>query len=352
MNLRIKKLITKLQEKKLDGLILNSNPNISYLTGFLSDASYLLVSKRENIYFTDFRYYQAVKQNLSGFLIKKINGSVFNLIAQACLELKVKNLAFEKNHLTFIEYKQLKEKLSPHINLIPISSPVEELRTIKTEDELKKIKKATEIAVSALEFIQPIIQEGKKEIEIAAELERFIRYKGGCSSSFEIIVASGPNSSFPHHRTSQRKIRNNELVLIDLGVDYFGYKSDLTRVFFLGKIKRLERKIYAIVRQAQARAIKKIKPGVKISKVDMAARQYIKDKGYGGLFGHSLGHGIGLEVHEAPRISSKNPEKLKTGMVFTVEPAIYLPNKFGIRLEDMVLVTKKGVDLISGTLHK
>src|SRR3989338_8488230 len=214
-------------------------------------------------------------------------------------------------------------------DLIPAYGPVEELRQIKTAEELEKIKKAIQITIKAFKFIKDFISPGKKEIEVAGELERFIRYSGARSSAFDIIVASGPNSSFPHHLTSQRKLKNNEHVLVDLGVEYLGYKSDLTRVFFLGKISSTVSKIYDTVRKAQDKAIKNIKPAVQINKIDTAARQYITQKGYGGFFGHNLGHGIGLEVHEEPRISGREDNRLKAGMVFTIEPAIYLPNKFG-----------------------
>jgi Xaa-Pro aminopeptidase len=229
---------------------------------------------------------------------------------------------------------------------------VEDLRQIKDPQEIAKIHKATKIAIKALRQIRSFLLPAKKEIEIALELERLIRCLGGYSSSFEIIVASGPNSSFPHHLTSSRKLCDNEPVLIDMGVDYLGYKSDLTRVFFLGKIKPLVREVYDIVLEAQARALKRIKPAVIINQIDRAARQYITQEGYGGFFGHNLGHGIGLEVHENPHISLRQNKRLHPGMVFTVEPAIYLPNKFGIRIEDMALVTEKGVELLSGALHK
>jgi Xaa-Pro aminopeptidase len=204
----------------------------------------------------------------------------------------------------------------------------------------------------ALEFIKDFISVGRTEIEIAAELERFIRYNGASRSAFDIIVASGQNSSFPHHLTSQKKIKNNEPVLIDIGVDYLGYKSDLTRVFFLGKINSCLKRIYDIVVEAQNRAIKKIKPGVNISSIDAAARQYIAHQGFGSYFGHNLGHGVGIEVHEKPYISDKENGVLVPGMVLTVEPAIYLPNRFGIRVEDEILVTQKRCEVLSGALNK
>jgi len=177
---------------------------------------------------------------------------------------------------------------------------------------------------------------------VVAELERFIRYRGAANSAFEIIVAGGANSAFAHHIPGARKLRDRQNVLIDIGVDVCGYKSDLTRVFFLGKINSLTRRIFDIVRVAQDRAIARIRPGVVASYVDSASREFITKKGYGKYFGHNLGHGVGLEVHEAPHISPRSQEILRPGMVFTVEPAIYLPGKFGIRIEDMVLVTDKG----------
>ncbi len=183
-------------------------------------------------------------------------------------------------------------------------------------------------------------------------MERFIRYNGAAKSGFDIIVACGPHSSQPHHIPVDTKLKQNEPVLIDIGVDYLGYKSDLTRVFFLGKISVLLRKIHHIVRRAQDKAIEQIKPGKATGEIDHAARQYITQKGFGRFFSHNLGHGVGLEIHEEPHISTKGNSLLRPGMLFTVEPAIYLPGKFGMRIEDMVLVTKTGCEVLSGAIHK
>ena len=347
MNLRIKNIYARIEDAHLDGFIVSLPANISYLTATTSRDAYLLISKKENIYFTDSRYIEEAKQNLSPtFRLQKINGLVFKNIAQVCLNLKLKRVGFEERYLPFAEFKKIKQESGNKLNLIPTHSLVEELREIKSPREVELIKQAGRITVSALKFIQNFLSPGKKEVEIAAELERYIRYKGARASAFEIIVASGPNSSFPHHLTGERKLKKNEPVLIDIGVDYLGYKSDLTRVFFLGRITSLFRSIYDIVQEAQKRAISEIKPAVSIGKVDAAARQYISQKGYGSSFGHNLGHGIGLEVHEEPHICSKEKSELEPGMVFTVEPGIYLPGKFGIRIEDMVLVTQKGRELL------
>ncbi|RKY31873.1 MAG: hypothetical protein DRP74_03825 [Candidatus Omnitrophota bacterium] len=226
------------------------------------------------------------------------------------------------------------------------------MRQIKTAQEVEEIKKGLTITISAFRFIKHYIIPGKKEIEVQAELERFIRYHGASNSAFETIVASGPNSSFPHHKAGERKLRMSEPVLIDFGVDYHGYKTDLTRVFFLGKITPAFRKIYNIVTRAHGLALRTIRPGVKISSIDKAARQYIKQSGYGGFFSHNLGHGVGREIHEEPHISEKEESLLKKGMVFTLEPAIYLPGKFGVRIEDMVLVREAGCEILSANLEK
>ena len=347
MEQKIKSVFLKLEQKNLDGFILSSPANISYLTDYRSRDSYLLISKKENIYFTDSRYIEEAKNNLSPkFSVKKINGSIFKLISGSCCALGLKRVGFEERYLPFAEYQKIKEGLNQRINLVPFYGLVEELRQLKSPEELEKIKKAIQITIAALKFAQDFITPGRKEIEVAAELERFIRYHGAYASSFDIIVACGANSSFPHHISSERKIKNHEPVLIDIGVDYLGYKSDLTRVLFFGKINVYVTKIYNIVRQAQDRAIRKIKPGIPIKEIDAAARQYIKQKGFGGFFSHNLGHGVGLEVHEEPQISPKVDDKLIPGMVFTIEPAIYLANKFGIRWEDMVLVTQKGYQVL------
>jgi len=352
MNNRVKNILLRLKKEGLDGLIVSSEHNISYLTGTRSRDAYLIISSKGNIYLTDARYSEELKKKLKGFSLHKIDTPVFKIIAAILEELGLKRVGFEDTHLSFSQHQRLIQSRPAKIKLLPTQGLVEDLRLIKEPQELAKIRRATSIAIQSLRHIQRFIRPGKKEIEIAAELEHFIRYQGGYSSSFEIIVASGPNSSFPHHLTSMRRLRDNEPVLIDMGVDYLGYKSDLTRIFFLGKIKPLVREIYDIVLAAQGRALQKIKPTVIINKIDQAARQYIAQKGYGGFFSHNLGHGIGLEVHENPRISSRQDIRLRPGMVFTIEPAIYLAYKFGIRLEDMVLVTEKGVESLSGALNK
>lgn len=353
MNQRINKLYSKLEKKNLDGFIVSLPANISYLTEYISRDSYLLVSKKENIYFTDSRYIEEAKLALDGIAaIKKSNGSIFKLIADACLAQGLSRIGFEERNLPFAEYKKIQDGLSSGAVLEPTHSYIEELRQIKESLEVQKIREAIAITARAFKFIKKFIRPGMSELKIAGELERFIRYAGATGASFNTIVGSGPNSSFPHHLVSDRLIKKGELVLIDMGVEFQGYKSDLTRVVLLDKMNVHVQRVYAIVLQAQNRAIKAIKPGTKIAEIDEVSRKFISDVGYGEFFGHALGHGVGLEVHEDPHISGQSPDTLQEGMVFTVEPAIYLPGKFGIRIEDMVLVTSKGCEVLSGAVNK
>ena len=299
---------------------------------------------------TDSRYFYQARLRVRNAEVLLAEGSFFTLITELILASNTERLGFEERSLDFAQYRIIKKLLAGRTKLEPTAGLVEELRKIKDPQEIVLLKKATRAAAEALRFAAKLIRPGLREIQIAAELRRFIAYKAAMSTAFDIIVASGINSSFAHHLTSEKKLKNGELLFIDIGTEYLGYKSDLTRTFFLGKIAGKPKKIYDIVRKAAALAIKKIAPGTKISEIDSTARQHIASFGYGGFFGHNLGHGIGLEIHEEPAISEKNQALLKEGMVFSVEPAIYLPGEFGIRIEDDVLVTKNGCEVLSGNL--
>ncbi len=352
MNRRILALQTALAREHLDALIVSLPANISYLAGFKARDAYAIISKKQNFYITDSRYTEEVRPQLKGFALKIITGSLFKLIAASLIELGARRIGFEGRQLAFAEARTIKESLGATQELISTHSLVETLRQVKDTSEIELIGKATAITVKALEFAGQCIAAGRTELEIAGELERFIRCHGAYASAFDIIVGSGPNSSYPHHLTGSRKIKRNEPVLVDMGVDFMGYKSDLTRVFFLGKINSFAKKAYEAVRAAQQKAIAAIAPGVSGGAIDHAARSYLTGKGFGKLFTHNTGHGVGLEVHEEPHIAKKAKAGLQEGMVFTVEPGIYFPGKFGIRIEDMVLVTAKGAHILSGYLDK
>ena len=348
---RLSSLSEKLQVSSLDGFLASKEANVSYLTAYTSRDSYLLVSPKASYYITDFRYLEEARENIKGVKVLGYK-NLFKDIAVLAKKLKIRRLGFEAKSLNFAEYSRIKEYLSPKIKLIDTFNLVESLRQIKSPEEIGCLKEAIRITAKAFSFLKSYLRPGLKELEIAAELERFIRFEGAKTSAFSIIVASGPNSSLPHAPISERKLKTNDSILIDMGVEASGYKSDLTRVFLLGRITLAQYKIYKIIQEAQNKAIEAIKPNVQINTLDQAARKFIAKSGYGKYFGHSLGHGIGLEVHEEPSISSKNKSPLKEGMVFTIEPGIYIPGRFGIRLEEMVLVNKKGAEVLSGAIDK
>jgi Xaa-Pro aminopeptidase len=350
MNPRLNSFLEKIESSSLDGFLVSEEANVSYLCRYLSHDSYLLVSRKKIYFITDFRYIEEAQKNIRDAEVIKYR-NLFKDIAGLAKRLKVRRLGFEAKDLCFAEHTKIKTHLGPKIKLIDTFNLIETLRQIKTSEELQDIRKAVDISAGAFRFIKGLLKPGETELRIVGELERFIRYSGS-KSAFAAIVASGCSSSLPHAPISQKRLKTGEPVLIDMGVEVNGYKSDLTRVFFLGKIIKLQQRIYKIIKDAQGKAIEAVRPGVKISQIDRAARSYIEKCGYGKYFGHSLGHGVGLEVHEEPSISAKNHLPLKEGMVFTIEPGIYLPQKFGIRLEDMVLVTQRGCEVLSGAVNK
>lgn len=350
MNSRVKKIQSKLAELALDGLLVTDPNNISYLADYKCRDASMLITPDQALYVTDGRYIQEMRRNLSGFRIIDIKPSFSAVLDRLCRHGKISRLGFEETYMTHGFYRKLSQAL--RARLVPRSGIIEAFREVKDAGEIGKIRSATRIAVQAYGYIQDILKPGIKEIEVAGEIERFIRFEGASCASFDIIVASGPNAALPHYQTGERKLKAAEAVLIDMGVEYRGYKSDLTRVFFLGKINTLITKVYSIVRSAQAAALAAVRPGVRINNIDRAARDFISSKGFGKYFVHSLGHGVGLQVHEAPYISATVEQVLRPGQVFTIEPGIYIPGKFGIRIEDMVLVTNKGCEVLSGSLNK
>lgn len=333
-------------QNNYDAFLVTNFTNVRYLSGFTGTDCWLLITPSKNFFLGDFRYLLQGKNELKhSFEIKLVNGSIFNLIKDIFLKTGMDTLCFEETNLTVAEYHQLKKEFNGKIKLVPTKDIIEEQRQLKTENEIKLIQTAVKIAKKSLLKLRPFIKKGVTELFLKNKLEQLLRTSGAQAAAFDIIVASGPNSAMPHAKTTKRKIKENEPILIDAGADFCGYKSDLTRTFFLGKINRYT-SYYELVVNAQDMAIKLIRPGVKIQDIDQAARAVFKKAKLDRYFGHALGHGIGLEVHEAPHISGKNKEELKAGMVFTVEPALYIPNWGGIRTEDIVVVTEKGAQIL------
>lgn len=354
MKQRIKSCAQLLEEQGFDCLIVSKPENITYLTGCKQPDGYLVLSTDQKLtYFTNFIHMKTSQQIKTWKLIIYNNKhNIFEVVSDELKKLKYKKVAFEGKHLPFLEYKALNQGLKDHcILLCETRDLIEALRMVKDKNELALIRKSAQITKEAFEFIAEIFDEAMCEKDLSIEAERFLRLKGDDQIAFKPIVASGKNTVFPHH-LPDNTIIGNEFFLIDLGSKYYEYCADLTRVFFWGKMPLLFRKIYDTVVRAQELAVKSIKDGIKASQVDNVARQAIEKKGYGKYFGHGLGHGIGLSVHEPPFLVPGNDQVLKEGMVVTVEPAIYFKDKFGIRVEDMVLVRKNKGEVLNGHAYR
>jgi Xaa-Pro aminopeptidase len=353
VNKQIKNCAASLRQRNYNSFLVSNPINIAYLTGFREDAGYLLITAEEELYFfTNFLYKEAAKK-IKGvkLCVNDISGSLFTLIGGQIKALKHKRIGFEAKNLPFLEYKTLQKELSQaDIELLQTIDFIEKMRMVKTANELLLMKKSVQISKEAFEFVSEIFDQRMSEKDLSIEVERFLRIRGDNEIAFESIVAAGKNTVFPHHRPGNQKI-GKEFFLIDLGSKYYGYCADLTRMFFEGKIPPLFRKIYDTIRKARDASIKKIREGITAEEIDKAARSVIDKKGWGRYFGHGVGHGIGLSVHEPPLLRPGNDTILKEGMVVTIEPAVYLDDKFGVRIEEMVLVKKQKAEVLSGNLH-
>ncbi|UCG35537.1 MAG: aminopeptidase P family protein [Candidatus Omnitrophota bacterium] len=347
---RIRSCLKEIKKEHLDGLLLSNPVNITYLTGFREAQGYLLLTCNQKLVYFTHPLYCAEARRLPWEVVPR-NGNILILIAKKISNLKLKKIGFESKHLPYLEYRKINEHLlAKNIEFKVTSDLVARLRTIKERGEIALIKKSLKITQEALEFTSQIHDKSMTEKQMRIEIEKFLKLKGDNEIAFGPIVAAGKNSALPHYLCGNKRL-NKGLVLVDLGSKYQGYCADLTRVFFWGKMPNLMRKIYDIVRKAQELSIKKIRAGAKANEIDRAARNYIAKKGFAKYFIHNTGHGLGLEVHEPPYLNSKNETRLKEGMVLTVEPGIYLPGKFGIRIEDMVLVKKGNAEVLSGDTY-
>ncbi|WP_246944577.1 M24 family metallopeptidase [Bacillus pinisoli] len=342
---KLEKLRNQFQEHDIDGVLVTSGYNRRYLTGFTGTAGVAIISHDKAVFITDFRYVEQAANQVEGFEVVQHKAAILDEIANQVEVLGIKRLGFEEDHVTFSTYKSYQSAVKSE--LVPLSGVIEKLRLIKTDSEIKILKEATEIADAAFEHILKVIRPGKTEIEISNELEFFMRNQGAASSSFDIIVASGYRSALPHGVASEKVIESGEFVTLDFGAYYKGYCSDITRTVAVGQPSDELKNIYDVVLEAQLRGMAGIKPGLTGKEADALTRDYISEKGYGEYFGHSTGHGIGLEVHEGPGLSFKSDMKLEPGMVVTVEPGIYVPNLGGVRIEDDTVITNDGNQSLS-----
>ncbi len=331
-----------------DGLLVTNFTNVTYLTGFTGEDSYLLVRRDGDLLLSDTRFETQLSEECPDLAARCRTqaGTMLEELGKAVKAAKIGRLGIEADSMTVALRDEIAAAL-PKVEPAPTKGLVEELRQIKDKDEVERIRRAARIAKKAFGVLRAGLRPENTEIQLANELEHQMRLFGAKCRGFQSIVAIGPRAALPHAVPSDRRIEQSDFVLVDWGANEGLYISDLTRMLVTGKISAKFKRIYNVVLKAQTAAIKAIGPGVEAREVDKVARGIIADAGFGRNFSHGLGHGLGLEVHEAPRLAGKSPTVLKPGMVITVEPGIYLPGFGGVRIEDDVLVTRKGREVLS-----
>ena len=355
MNKRLQLLRRRLAEKEIDAIFITQSANRRYLSGFDGTAGYLFITKRKAVLATDFRYIEQAKAEAPDFEILHITGNLADWFPGLIRDSGIKSLGFEAGDITFNFHHQLRDTLKKKqvsSKLVAVNGLVESLRAVKEPGEIELIRKASAITDAAFEYVEGTIKAGMTEKQVAWELEKALREKGSQPLPFDIIVASGPNAALPHHKPSDRVISKGEPIVIDMGAKSGGYASDLSRTICVGTPDATFKKVYGTVLDAQTTAMSIITKGMTGNKADSVAREIIQKGGYGEAFGHSLGHGVGLAEHELPRLGPGSDEILSDGMVFTVEPGIYLSRWGGVRIEDTVLVTKDGCEVLSQDVPK
>lgn len=342
------KLRRLIKRSGANAILVTNETNVSYLTGFTGDSSFLYMTQDKSLLLSDSRYTTQIEEECEDLeaVCRTAKQSMVDLVNRCLKTTRPSQVAVEAGSLTKSEYDRFESHFES-TGLVPTEGLVESLRAIKDRGEIEEIQCSITMAQRAFEVIRASLRGDQTERDIAHGLEHQIRLFGGDGCSFEPIVGVGPRSALPHATKTWRRIEESPFVLIDWGAKAGRYMSDLTRVLATGKISPKLERIYGVVLSAQLAAIEKIRPGVPMHEVDHAARSVIEDAGHGRHFGHGLGHGIGLEIHEAPRLSPTDSTLLEAGMVVTVEPGIYLPGWGGVRIEDDVLVTQEGHQVLS-----
>jgi Xaa-Pro aminopeptidase len=339
-------LVASLPKHQLDAILITTLPNIRYLTGFTGSNAFLLLGARVEVLYTDPRYTIQAAQETSCKVVT-VKGSTLIGVGKALGRWKLRRLGFERNHIPFHIHDYLRAELPLGTEFKPVADLVESRRTVKSEAEIALIRKAVETNSLAFQRALAKVKVGQPESDLAAEIEYQMRKLGAEGPSFETIVASGTRAALPHARPTRDPIQGDQLLLIDMGATQDGYTSDMTRTVFVGSASPKWKKRYRAVLEAQLASIAAIRAGVTASKVDQTGRKVLKSHGLDRAFTHSTGHGLGLEIHEAPRLGKKDKTVLEAGMVVTVEPGIYLEGEGGIRIEDTVLVTASGCEVLT-----
>ncbi|WP_342513576.1 Xaa-Pro peptidase family protein [Sporosarcina sp. FSL K6-1522] len=347
---RITKLRNRFDELKIDGLMINGDWNRRYISGFTGSNGVVLITKDDARFITDYRYFeQATNQtNMDVVLHAEHTGhkhKIYDEVAKQVNELGIKQLGFEQQHLNFGNYTKLKGLVNAE--LVPTYDAVENLRMVKSPEEIENIRISSKITDDAFVHVVDIIRPGLTELEVAGELESFIKKNGGMTSTFSPIVASGARASLPHGRASDKVLEKGDMITIDFGTNYNGYWSDISRVVSLGEPREELKEIQQVVLRSFTNCANHLKAGLTDQEVDKYMRDVLIETGYNQYSGTGTGHGIGLEVHEKPLFSVDSEKILLPGMVITIEPGIYLKGIGGARIEDMLLITEEGCEVLS-----
>jgi len=342
---RVEYLRGEMGEAGLSAFLVTSGDNRRYLSGFTGSSGAVVITRERAWLLTDFRYLEQARDQAPGFEIVRYERGLLEAVGDLLAREGCQTLGFEKEHVSFLFYQQMETKLK--VSLVGTEGWVEKIRRSKNAREIDLIERAVEIADRVFLEVRDLIHEGVAESELALEIDYRLRKMGAEGSSFETIVASGPRSSRPHATRSARRLRKGDLVVIDFGAVYQGYCSDITRTVCIGPASSRQREVYGLVLAAQEKALETARPGMSAHDLDRVSREVIKEAGYGKAFGHGLGHGVGLAVHEAPRVAPSSDTVLEPGMVFSVEPGIYLPSWGGVRIEDLVVMEEDGVRVLT-----
>jgi Xaa-Pro aminopeptidase len=349
---RADRLARLVEERGLDMLLVTNLVNVRYLTGYGGTNGICVIGRTERIFATDFRYFERMRAQLTEYDVRRAKEDLLGLLGELLDERSEEGapvkLGFDDAHFTVRAHAKLSKIVAGRAELVPAGGLVEELRAVKDSEELDSIRRAAALADDLYEWL---VAEhglaGHSERAVALALERRAKELGADGLSFPPIVAAAENGALPHAEPRTVEIPENTLVIVDLGCVVDGYCSDCTRTFATGELDGDARECYALVREAQSAALEGVGPGADVREVDAAARRRIEDAGRGDQFGHGTGHGVGLEVHEAPRIAPSGEGKLAPGNVVTIEPGVYVPGRFGVRIEDLVVVTDGGREVLS-----
>jgi Xaa-Pro aminopeptidase len=336
----------KLTGRKAEALLITSPENVRYLSGFTGSEGSLLISRTGGCFMTDGRYTTQAREQVTQFPVVGFKNK-FKTIGSMIKKMGIARLGFEARHMTVAVLKELEKEL-PTVEAVACAGELDMLRAIKHSAEIRVMHRAARIAGESLQETLAYIRPGVAEIEIAAEIEYRMRRKGGSAPAFATIVASGHRSALPHGVATARRVQPGELITIDFGTVCDGYCSDETCTLVVGAPTAKQKRVYAVVKQAHDRALRAVMPGAALTEVDAAARQFIARAGFGARFSHGTGHGLGMCVHEAPVVSPRSTAVAARGMVITIEPGVYLPGWGGVRIEDSVVVTAAGCQLITG----